>query len=156
VQDCHANTSRQAIVLAIILLNAYCFGANCVERFVNYRTWKLIPADAFKAYHRAQQPLIQVFVVVPMVLGLLLQLWFVFNVPAAIDPWVAWVMVVASAAGAVSTVTLQLPVHAAFNRGGYSGALMQKLLRTDWIRKAADAVRLAATAVLLHKLLSAP
>ena len=145
---------QQALVLAVVLLNAYCFGANCVERFVNYQTWRLIPADAFKAYHRAQQPLIQAFVVAPMVVGFVLQIWLAFRVPAGIDPRVVWVMVVASAAGAVSTVTLQLPIHAAFNRSGYSPELMRKLLRTDWIRKAADVVRLAATAALLHQLLS--
>ena len=89
-----------------------------------------------------------------MVVGFGLQVWLAFRVPAGIDPLVAWVMVVASAAGAVSTVTLQLPIHAAFNRSGYSPELMRTLLRTDWIRKAADAVRLAATAIFMHQLLS--
>jgi hypothetical protein len=114
----------------------------------------MIPAEAFKAYHQAQQPLIQTFVVAPMVAGFVLQIWLAFRVPAGISSWVVWVMVVASAAGAVSTVTLQLPIHAAFQRSGYSPALMRRLLRTDWIRKGADAVRLAATAVLLHQVLS--
>ncbi len=145
---------QEALVLAVVLLNGYCFGANCVERFVNYQTWNLIPADAFQAYHRAQQPLIQVFVVAPMALGFALQVWLSFRVPSGVDPRVVWLMVVASAAGAVSTAMLQLPIHAAFNRSGYSPGLMQKLLRTDWIRKAADAVRLAATADLLHQMLS--
>ncbi len=146
---------EQALVSGIVLLNAYCFGANCVERFVNYQTWNLIPADAFQAYHKAQQPLIQAFVVAPMVVGFTLQIWLAFSPPVGVDPLVAWVMVAASTAGAFSTVTLQLPIHAAFNRVGYSPELMRKLLRTDWIRKAADAVRLAATAELLHQLLSA-
>jgi hypothetical protein len=145
---------QQALVLAVVLLNAYCFGANCVERFVNYQTWNLIPADAFKAYHRAQQPLIQVFVVAPMAVGFVLQVWLALRVRVGIDQRVVWVMVIASAAGAVSTVTLQLPIHRAFNRSGASPELLRKLLRTDWIRKAADAVRLAATAVLVHELLS--
>ena len=145
---------QEALVLAIVLLNAYCFGANCVERFVNYQTWYLISAEAFKTYHRAQQPLIQAFLVAPMAVRFVLQMWMAFRMPVGIDPMVAWVMVVESAAGAVSTVALQLPIHAAFNRSGYSPELMRKLLRTDWIRKAADAVRLAATAVLLHQLLS--
>jgi hypothetical protein len=145
---------QESLVLAVVLLNAYCFGANCVERFVNYQTWYLISTEAFKAYHRAQQPLIQAFVVAPMAVGFVLQMWLAFRMPVGIDPLVAWVMVVASAAGAVATVALQLPIHAAFNRSGYSPELMRKLLRTDWIRKAADAVRLAATAVLLHQLLS--
>lgn len=146
---------QQALVLAIVLLNAYCFGANCVERFVNYQTWHLIPGDAFPAYHRAQQPRIQAFVVAPMCIGFVLQVWLAFRVPAGIDPRIAWVMVAATAAGAVSTLLLQLPIHAAFNRNGYSPELMRRLRRTDWIRKAADAVRLAATADLLHQLLSA-
>ncbi len=146
---------QQALVLAIVLLNSYCFGANCVERFVNYQTWHLVPANAFQAYHRAQQPLIQAFVVAPMSIGFMLQIWLAFRVPAGIEPWVAWVMVVATATGVVSTLLLQLPIHAAFNRSGYSPGLMRMLLRTDWIRKAADAVRLAATADLLHQLLSA-
>jgi hypothetical protein len=146
---------QQALVLSVVLLNAYCFGANCVERFVNYQTWPLIPAEAFKAYHRAQQPRIQAFVVAPMVVGFALQVWLALRVPAGIDPVVVWVMVVASAAGAVSTVTLQLPIHAAFNESGYTPERMQRLLRTDWMRKAADVVRLVATAVLLHQQLSA-
>ncbi len=146
---------EQALVLVVVLLNAYCFGANCVERFVNYRTWHLIPADAFKAYHRAQQPLIQAFVVAPMGVGFALQMWLAFRVPSGVPPVVPWVMVVASAAGAASTLLLQLPIHAAFNRSGYSRDLMRTLLRTDWIRKAADVVRLAATADLLRRLLSA-
>jgi hypothetical protein len=145
--------SEPALILAITLLNAYSFGANCVERFVNYQTWNLIPTAAFQAYHRAQQPLIQVFVVAPMALGIVLQVWLISNLPAGIDPVLAWVMVVASAVGGLSTITLQLPIHATFNRGGYTPALMRKLLHTDWIRKAADIVRLAATAMILHRLL---
>jgi hypothetical protein len=129
---------QEALVVTVVLLNAYCFGANCVERFVNYQTWHLIPVDAFKAYHRAQQPLIQAFVVAPMAAAVVLQVWLAFNAPAGIDPLLVWVMVAASAAGAVSTVILQLPIHAAFNRSGYSPERVRRLLRTDWIRKVAD------------------
>ncbi len=145
---------EEALAVAVIVLNAYCLGANCVERFVNYQTWHLIPAEAFKPYHRAQQPLILAFVVAPMWVGLVLQIWLAIWLPLGIDPWVVWAMIVASLAGALSTVTLQLPIHSAFNRSGYSPELMRKLLHTDWIRKGADAVRLAATVGLLHQLLS--
>ena len=146
---------QHTLVIAVVLLNGYSFGANWVERFGNYQTWPLIAADVFKAYHRAQQPLIQAFVVAPMAIGFVLQLWLAFRAPFGVDPLVPWVMVVASGAGAVSTVLLQLPIHAAFNQSGYSPELMQRLLRTDWIRKAADVVRLAATVQLLRQLLSA-
>lgn len=146
---------EQAIVLAVVVLNGYCFGANCVERFVNYQTWPSIPADAFRAYHKAQQPLIQAFVVGPMAVGFVLQLSLAIRVPPGVSIIVPWFMVAATAVGALSTLLLQLPIHAAFNRHGYSPELMQRLLRSDWIRKVADAVRLAATVQLLHELLSA-
>ncbi len=145
----------QALAIAIILLNAYSFGANCVERFVNYQTWPLIASKSFKAYHKAQQPLIQIFVVAPMALGFLLQIWFLWNVPANVNRAIPWTMAITSAGGGLSTVALQLPIHAAFNRDGYSPVLMRQLLRTDWIRKAADAVRLIATAILAHQMFTA-
>ena len=148
-------TLQQALVLAVVLLNAYSFGANCVERFVNYGTWSLIPAAAFKAYHQAQQPLIQAFVVAPMAAGFVLQILLAIRPPSNLNHGVLWVMILASAAGAISTVTLQLPIHRAFNRDVPSPELLRKLLRTDWLRKAADLVRLTATVIFLHQLLSA-
>ncbi len=147
--------NQQVLEVAVVLLNAYCFGANCVERFVNYQTWSRIPADAFRAYHRAQQPLIQAFVIAPMVAGFALQMGLAVWQPSGIDPRVLWVMAAASAVGAASTVMLQLPIHRKFNLKGSSPGLLGKLLRTDWIRKAADIVRLAATVIFLHRLLSA-
>jgi hypothetical protein len=54
-----------------------------VERFVNYQTWNLIPADAFKVYHKAQQPLIQAFVVAPMALGFVLKYGWPCGCPLA-------------------------------------------------------------------------
>ena len=82
---------QQMLIVAVVLLNGYCFGANCVERFVNYQTFSLIPADAFKAYHRSQQPLIQIFVVAPLAVGLVLQIWLALSPPVGLDSLVAWV-----------------------------------------------------------------
>ena len=144
----------EALVIAVILLNGYCLGANTVERFVNYQTWHLVGTEGFRAYHRAQQPLIQAFVVAPIAVGFVLQTSLAFWVPLGIDRWILWMMVAASFVGACSTVVFQLPIHAAFNRDGYSSELMGRLLYTDWIRKAADAIRIVATAMLLHELLS--
>ena len=145
---------QEALVIAVILLNGYCLGANAVERFVNYQTWHLVGAEGFRAYHQAQQPLIQTFVVAPVAVGFMLQTWLAFWVPLGIDRWIVWMMVAASFVGACSTVVFQLPIHSAFHRDGYSPELMRRLLSTDWIRKAADAVRIVATAMLLHELLS--
>jgi hypothetical protein len=89
----------------------------------------------------------------PTALGLVLQVWLALRLPAGMDQQLVWGMVVASLTGMFSTLVLQLPLHRAFNRSGASPELLRKLLRTDWIRKTADAVRLAATAIVLRQLL---
>jgi hypothetical protein len=142
------------LTIAIVLLNAYTFGASCVERFVNYQTWPLLSAADFAAYHRAQQPWIIRFVVVPVALSFVLQIVLCLCKPAGVSWLIALGLLVPSAIGALSTALIQIPIHRRLNADGYSEVLIAKLLRTDWIRKAADIVRLAATVGLLRQLLA--
>jgi hypothetical protein len=149
------HATQQAIVITIILLNAYCFGANCVERFVNYQTWPNIGAASFQAYHRAQAPLIRIVVVVPLCITFALQLLFLafyrhLGIPAA-GPWM---MAGSSLVGTLSTLFLQLPVHRQLSASGFSPGRMKRLLTTDWLRKACDLVRILATILLLYQTLA--
>lgn len=139
------------IVIAVVLLNAYSLGANCVERFVNYESWpKLANAD-FGPYHRSQQPWILGVVVAPLALALVLQLSLLLARPQQVATSIVWTLLGSSIAGFVSTFALQIPIHRELD-DAYSDRLVKKLLRTDWIRKLADIVRLCATVVLLHQL----
>lgn len=147
-------SSRQAwVVLFLVLMNAYSFGANCVERFVNYETWPQLSKADFGSYHRAQQPYILAFIVAPTAVALLLQIALAFDRPQQIPAWIVIVMIGASIAGFLSTVTIQIPIHRQLDHG-YSPQLVKRLLSTDWIRKIADVIRLAATIVLLRRSLS--
>ncbi len=151
------STARDSAVAALCittpLLNAYCAGAAAVERLVNYQTWPLIPASAFARYHRAQTSAIRWTIVVPEVLGLLSQLGLLLALHDSMLRTLATWMLGASVLGIVSTLVLQIPLHRAFSRDGYSAAGMRRLLQTDWLRKGVDLTRLALSIGLLWMLL---
>jgi hypothetical protein len=150
-----SHAAQQAIVIAIILLNAYCFGANCVERFVNYQTWPNIDRASFQAYHRAQAALIRIVVVVPLGITFALQLLFLtFHRQTGVPGAIPWTMAGSSLIGTLSTLLLQLPVHRQLSASGYSPERMHRLLTTDWLRKACDLVRMLATILLLRQTLA--
>lgn len=140
---------QEALVLAVVLLNGYCFGANCVERFVNYQSWPTLARADFGTYHRAQQPWILGFVVAPIFIALVLQVLLLPVRPPTLPGWILPTLIGTSIAGFLSTLALQIPIHRRLDHG-YSTELVNKLLRTDWIRKAADVLRLAATIALLQ------
>jgi hypothetical protein len=145
---------QRAIVIGVILLNGYSLGANCVERFVNYQTWPHVGISSFRTYHRAQAPLIRIFIVTPLAAGFSLQiLLLTFYRTLGIAPLTAWTMLIASVIGLLSTLTIQIPIHRQFDVCGYSSSLLHRLLLTDWIRKGADLARLAATVALLEQVL---
>ena len=117
---------------------------------MNYQSWPLLAQSPFAQYHRAQQPYILALIVAPQVAALTLQLVFCGIKPAEVPWWIALTMVAASATGMLSTVMLQIPIHRRLNNAGYSEEQVQRLLRSDWIRKAIDIVRMVATVALLR------
>jgi hypothetical protein len=141
------------LIIGLVVVNCYTFGANCVERFVNYQTWPYIPSRFFRAYHRAQQPLILAFVVAPQAASFLLQLWLLFTSIPGVSRLIGWTLIGASVIGMLSTIFLQLPIHRKMNREGRSSQSMRALLRSDWIRKAADGAKSAATVLLLREVI---
>ncbi len=144
---------RLSIIVALVLLNGYSFGAGMVERFVNYQTWHLIPPSAFQAYHRAQSRAIQIVIVLPLAASFLLQMLLLrFYSSFGIGFWTIWTMLTATLTGALSTIFIQLPIHRDFDSEGYSTKSMAWLLSSDWIRKAADIVRILATGALLEQI----
>jgi hypothetical protein len=134
-------------------LNIYCIGASSVERFVNYQTWPLIGDSSFQKYHQAQQPLIQIFVVAPVILGFILQVLLLWYWPMDLSRVLNWIAIGTYCIGFASTLLIQLPIHIRFNLNGYSKELMNSLLSSDWIRKAADVVKLIVTFIMIRELL---
>jgi hypothetical protein len=147
-------TKLDLLILACAF-NFYCIGASCVERFVNYQTWlllgTLLDQEGFKAYHRAQEPLIQASIVFPLLISFVFQLLLLVLCPHEVDIAWVWVMMLATLMGFISTLLIQLPVHFKFNKDGYSESLMLRLLNSDWIRKACDVIKAVASLTLLHQ-----
>lgn len=142
-----------SILVALVLLNGYSFGAGMVEHFVNYQTWHLIPSSVFRVYHRAQSRRIQVVIVMPLAASFLLQVLLLrIDSSFGIRSWTVWTMLMATLVGALSTIFIQIPIHRRFDSEGYSAKRMAWLLASDWIRKAADIVRIFATAALLAQI----
>ncbi len=138
------------LVIEVVILNAYCLGANCVERFVNYGSWPRLASSDFAAYHRAQQPSIMAFVVAPLAISSLLQVVLLWKRPPEVGRSLVWIMLAASLVGAISTALIQIPIHRKLD-SGFSAELIGRLLKTDWIRKAADVVRILASIEILRK-----
>ena len=140
------------LVVAVVLLNAYSVGANCVERFVNYGSWQRLAISDFAAYHRAQQPPILAFVVAPLAISFILQWLLLWHRPLGVGITLVSIMLAASLVGFLSTAFIQIPIHRKLDHG-FSAQLITRLLNTDWIRKAADGVRIVASIALLRNCL---
>ncbi len=134
-------------------LNMYSVGASMVERFVNYQTWPLIGELNFQKYHQAQEPLIQIFVVAPIVAGFILQTLLLWLRPRDLSRVLIWIALGTYFIGFASTLLIQLPIHVRFNSSGYSEELMNSLLSSDWIRKSADLVKSVVTFIMMRQLL---
>ena len=97
------------LLIAVVMLNAYSLGADCVERFVNYGSWHGLSESDFASYHQSQQPAILAFVVAPLGISFLLQLALLWKHPSPIRTGAVWVMILSSLVGAVSTAAASDP-----------------------------------------------
>ena len=113
----------------------YAMGASFVEGFVNYRTWHLIGAGEFKAYHQALTPLIVIFLVIPGFSTLILLFMLLWWRPSPIPRWSVWLSIALAAFIIVVSITLQIPIQMELDQSGLSVPLLDKLILQDWLRK---------------------
>jgi hypothetical protein len=120
--------------LLTFALTFYCLGASYVEGFVNYRTWPLVGAAEFVAYHKALSPRIIATLVVPVALQLLMSVLLLWFRPPAIPRWAVIPPIVCGVVNWASTIFVQIPIQAELN-SGKSLELIERLIVTDWLRK---------------------
>lgn len=113
----------------------YVLGAAFLEGFVNYRTWRLIGAAEFRAYHQAITPRVVVFLVVPAFLTLVLTFILLWWRPSPIPRWSVWLSLALNLVAAVVSITSQVPIQMEFDRSGLSLPLLDRLILMDWLRK---------------------
>ena len=112
----------------------YVLGATFIEGFVNYRTWHLIGAAEFRAYHQAVGPRIQALLVAPHSLTLVLTFLLLWWRPGPIPAWSIWLSLALNLVPVVVTFVSQVPIQLAFDRKGLSLPSLQRLIRMEWLR----------------------
>jgi len=113
----------------------YVMGASFVEGFVNYRTWHLIGAGEFRAYHQALTPRVVIFLAVPGFSTLALTGILLWYRPSPIPQWSVWLSLALNLIVIIVTVTFQIPIQAELSRSGLSLPLLDRLILLDWLRK---------------------
>lgn len=122
---------RWIFVLAFALV-FYGNGAAFVESFVNYPSWHLIGDENFLTYHRFISPRVITFLVAPALLGTVLTIALLRFRPAAVPLWSVWVAILLQVIVWVSTATIQVPIQMQLGAQGASGALLERLMETNW------------------------
>ena len=112
----------------------YVLGATFIEGFVNYRTWHLIGAAEFRAFHQAVGPRIQAFLVAPHSLTLVLTFLLLWWRPGPIPLWSVGLSLVLNLVPLVVTFVSQVPIQREFDHKGLSLPLLQRLIRREWLR----------------------
>jgi hypothetical protein len=112
----------------------YVLGATFIEGFVNYRTWHLIGAAEFRAYHQAVSPRILAFLVAPHSLTLVLTFFLLWWRPGPIPLWSVWVSLALNLVPVLVTIVSQVPIQLEFDRKGLSLPSLERLIRREWLR----------------------
>ena len=124
-----------AAFIAAFALCFYVVGATFVEGFVNYRTWPLIGAAEFKAYHRAVGPRVIAFVVVPIALLVVVTAGLLWWRPQTIPAWSVWVSLGFDVFAIAISLAFQIPIQRELDRNGFSLPLLRRLVAIEWFRK---------------------
>ena len=128
------NASTTLFLLTFALIY-YCLGASFVESFVNYRTWGLIGADEFRAYHQALSPLIIRTMVIPIAIKSVLVILLLWFRPVGVPRWAIVLAVAFELINWASSFAVQIPIQIQLSNSGNSQALIERLIVTDWLRK---------------------
>ena len=112
----------------------YVLGATFIEGFVNYRTWHLIGAAEFRAFHQAVSLRILALLVAPHSLTLVLTFLLLWWRPGPIPLWSVWLSLALNLVPVVVTFVSQVPIQLEFDRKGLSLPELSRLIRMEWLR----------------------
>ncbi|MFN0279256.1 MAG: hypothetical protein ACKVRN_11720 [Pyrinomonadaceae bacterium] len=129
------SNASNTLFLLTFALTYYCLGASFVESFVNYRTWGLIGPAEFRDYHQALSPLIVRTMVIPIAIKSVLVVLLLWFRPVIIPRWAIVLAIAFELINWTSSVLIQIPIQMQLSDAGYSKALLDRLIVTDWLRK---------------------
>jgi hypothetical protein len=123
---------RRWIFVIAFALVLYGNGAAVVETFVNYPSWHLVGTHEFTAYHRFIGPRVIACLVAPAITGTVFTLLLLRFRPPGLPAWSVWLAVFLQVVVWVSTATIQIPMQLQLGAGGYSAAVVDRLIVTSW------------------------
>ncbi len=111
-----------------------------MNEFVEYLSYAdlgryVSPVD-FARWHQTTSQHVLLFLVLPILLGNVALLALFFNRPPSVPKWTLWAVLACALMAWASTILFQVPIEEQFDQGHYTPALMERLWKTDWIRKA--------------------
>ncbi|RTQ53426.1 hypothetical protein EJV47_01415 [Hymenobacter gummosus] len=145
------------IFLAYLVLTFYCLGAAVMNEFVEYQSWadlgSYLSAADFAAWHVATAQHTMPFLTVPAVLLSVVLLLLCWQRPPAIPRLALWLALACHVLFWASTVLVQWPLEGALGQGQFSPDLMERLLRSDWVRKVLLLLEAPVAVYMAHRVL---
>lgn len=142
------------LFLVTFCLIFYGMGASFIESFVNYPTWPMIGTNEFIAYHHAAGPRIIFYLVVPMLLGTVLNVLLLWFRPARIPAWALWLALGLQLIAWLSTAFIQLPIQFQLGSEGLSIQAIDRLLVTNfWLRRVPFFIASMLFIWMMHRML---
>jgi hypothetical protein len=124
------NNIATIVFSVYILLAFYVFGGGIVNSLVAYRTWRVVGADEFRAFHQIDSKLIIPLFVVFFFLSFIPQILLCWFRPMVIPRWLVLSALFFNLITLVSTITIQIPIQNELAKG-FSSALIERLISTD-------------------------
>ena len=119
------------LFLLAFAVGFYALGANAVEGFVNYPSWRLIPAAAFQDFHRYVDRVVPLYVVLPTAIWTVLTAVAILVAPSTIPRWEIITALVLQFVGWVTSFAIDVPIQMSLSKEGWSTEKVGRLIWTD-------------------------
>jgi hypothetical protein len=124
-------TTPILIFVTTFALMFYILGATFMEGFVTHRTWRLIGAVEFPAYHRSVGRKVVPFIALPVVLSLLTNAALLRYHPGWIPAWCLWCTLILTLFAIGISVAFQIPIQLDLDRKGLSQPRISRLISIE-------------------------
>lgn len=120
-----------------LFLATYCAGSMSVLQWQHFALYPHVGKDSFKAYVRANNKAAVLPAILPAVVLTLVTVLLLFTRPGYMSPGIVLVSLALNLINLVSSFLWQARLHAQLAQVGYDQILIDRLIKTNWIRTAA-------------------
>lgn len=124
-------------LLVALVATLFSVGVIWFMQVLEYPLFAYVGEEAFPSFYIQHNRRLPGVVFLPMLVAFASTVMLLFERPAGVPGWLAWLGVVLMAVVIVSSFTLLIPRHMRLTREGYSLKIIQELVRLNWIRTVA-------------------